>query len=282
MSTCESCGEPMRRVKTAEGGDGWLCLDCDGGELHRDVAAACEALGLGDVVCNACGNAWWLTRPADEYAELRCPRGTGCRSRDVARNEAPAFALGLADALADDPDAGLIADHLRDTVAAACVYLGSILDGEKLTQDAVTDAAGVSSSALRQAYRDLYDASGFADTYGEIGPGGTAPEAVNPAIDVEGWRNHLAAKGSTHGAVKTATSNVRRFAKWYEGADAPTAEDVSAWLQHLATEGYAPSTIHSRWGDIRAYFEWAGLGELEEDDVDLKTATMRAWEQQAA
>lgn len=190
------------------------------------------------------------------------------------RDDICAFAFGLAE---------VQESHGSPRVtAASCIYLGSILaDGEKLTQAAIAEAADISTSAIRQSYREVYESSGYADAFGEIAAGGRHPEEPNPVIDVDGWRDHLEAKGATDGAVKTAASNVRRFAKWYAGEGDPTAEDVADWLEYLAGEGYSPSTINSRWADMRQYFEWAGLGELTDDDVDLDDHIVTAYRQKA-
>lgn len=240
---CDDCGVFQQRTTEAGGSKGWLCLNCSTDPAIEAVADVRDALGL--------------------------------NKRIDAEARTCAFAFGLADSLANQE-----ITHGRSpvTVAAACVYLGSILADNKLMQSEIADAAGTSTSAFRGSgssahYRDLYEASGYADHFGDIEKG--QRDHTNPVIDLDGWRDHLETRQNAD-TVKANVSNVRRFAVWYDGNDQPTADDAEAWLGYLADEGYAPSTIEGRYESLRDYFKWADLGAL---DLDVDEYIGRAYQQ---
>lgn len=175
------------------------------------------------------------------------------------RSETCAFAFGLADALAGSQAAS---GRSPSVVAAACLYLGSRLADDKYGQEEVADAAGTSASALRRStdgtilYRELYDATDYPTTF----PLKADP---HPVIDLDGWRAHLE-ETSKDTSVKTAVSDVRRFAVWYDGTGDPTPAAVARWLAHQARRGFAAPTIERRYESVQQYFAWAGLGDLRE------------------
>lgn len=232
---CPVCGLSQQRIRTPDGGEAWLCVNCNDHTFIDATRAVRDALELDKRV---------------DFDAVTC-----------------AFAFGIAETLTDTPGVG--SKH-PDVIAASCLYLGSILaratldDGEKLTQPELADAAGVSEISIRKTYRELYEASGYADAYGEIRQGRIDPGDPHPAIDVEGWRDHLEAQGNARETVKNDVSIVRRFAMWYDGADAepPDSGDVAAWLAQLAGEGFASATIEGRYETLQQYFKWADLGEL--------------------
>lgn len=230
---CPDCGVFPRRIKTADG-EARLCLNCSDDPVIAEVSALRKALDLD-------------------------PRAGTC-----------AFAFGLADALptADEVVAetvfieGVGMERPR-IVAAACIYVGSILADDRLSQTAIAEAADISEVSIRKNYREFYDATGFAEAYGPVDRGAINDDDPHAAIDLEGWRGHLEAQDLSSDAVKSDVSNVRRFAVWYDGEGDPEPGDVAAWLAQLAADGYASRTIENRYDNLRRYFEWAGLGELK-------------------
>lgn len=248
---CDDCGSFQQRTRTADGGSDWLCLNCATDPLFDAIVAIRDRLGL---------------NKRDERDASTC-----------------AFAFGIAAELAGEQ---LLVGRAPSAAAAKCIYLGSILAGNDLRQADVAAAADTSTAALRgsgnaQHYRDLFEASGFADHYGTIRQGEliaqTDPDDINESIDLDGWREHLSDRGFERSSMKAAVSNVRRFAAWYGGDGPPGAEAIEGWLSHLAEQGYAPSTIEGRWGSIRQYAEWAGVDGLDPDDVNLSEYVSRAW-----
>lgn len=234
---CPDCNVYMRKVKHPETGEGWLCTNC----------------GIDDPI---------LEKTKEVLEELERTRGeTGA----------------LAFALAQDV-AGEVGDNLDDeTVAAGCVYLASIMAGDKLNQPHVGEAAGVGQVTVRKHYKDIYEASGWEEHFGPIERGELAEEETpHDSIDLDGWAEHTRDRNSD-AAAKASLSDLRRFAVWYDGDGDPDAEDVSAWLAHLASEGYAPATLERRYGTLRQYFAWAGLGELDKENVDFEEHHMAAW-----
>lgn len=239
---CADCGTWQRRLFRADGSEDWLCVNC-AREADRVIAA--------------------LDATVDEL--------------DIdARDETAWYAFGIADAIRQS---AAVSGRSPAVVAAACVYLGSILADEKLTQDDVTDAADVSQSTVRDTYRDLYDASGYADEFGPIEGGELQPEdvSVNPNIRLDVWREEIEQRQKRE-SVKATVSNVRRFAYWYDGDSEPDSDDASAWLGRQAEQGYSPSTIEGRYSSLRQYFSWAGLGELTAESVDLEEHKATAWQ----
>lgn len=239
-NACPDCGVFQRRIRTPLGGEGWLCLNCPDDPLYDAVGDIREALGI----------------PS---------RGQPSGEPDTA-----AFAFGLADALSGEQ---VTSGRPPRVIAASCIYLGSILADDKYAQSEITDAADLSPSVIRKHYRELYEASGYKAHFGAIDQG--SRDDTHDAIDLEGWRAYL----DDHHApttAKTDTSNVRRFAVWYDGEGDPTAEDVEGWLEHLADEGFAPPTIETRFDAMEHYFEWAGLGEL---DINADRYIAQAWQQ---
>lgn len=176
------------------------------------------------------------------------------------RTDTCAFAFGIANALAGTQ---VVSGRSPRVVAAACLYSGSIIAIEKIDQKDIAEAAGISASALRRStngtilYRELYEATDYPDTY----PLESDP---NDAVDLEGWRKHLRSTNKATSA-KTAVSDVRRFAVWYDGEGDPEPGDVAAWLANQARQGYAPATIERRYESVQQYFEWADIGEIREN-----------------
>lgn len=203
-------------------GEEWLCLNCPDDPIFDALTEAREALHLD-------------------------PRTDTC-----------AFAFGIADALVGSEVVSRLSPKV---VAASCLYIGSILAVEKIDQSDVADAAGVSAVSLRRStngvmlYQKLYEATDFPDAY-------VLDPDPHESIDLDGWRAHLEGTGMKGTAVKTAVSNVRRFAIWYDGDGDPEAVDVAAWMANQARQENAPSTIRRSYESLQQYFEWAGLGEL--------------------
>lgn len=185
-------------------------------------------------------------------------------------DEAAAFAFGIADSI-DMEDMGW-SSKSEEAVAAACVYLGSIIAGDKLTQseiEAVADA-----NVTRETYAPIYEASGYEAHYGPIEAGKL--DRVNPWFDIEAWRDHLDGLGHSKDAIKSAASNVRRFAVWYDGEGEPTAADVRGWLEDMSAE-YAPATIEGRFNALRKYLDWADA-DVDMASVDLNEYIKKAWQ----
>lgn len=221
---CSECGVFQRRIITPDG-ENWLCLTCPDSPVFDALTDARETLDLDP------------------------------------RTDMSAFAFGVADALTTS-DAAI--GRSPRVIAAACLYIGSILAADPYDQQTIADAAGVSASSLRRStngdilYRELYEATDYPDAYPLDDPD------PHDAVDLAGWRSHLEAAGNSPSSVKTAVSDVRRFAVWYDGDGTPEPADVAAWLANQARQEYAPATIERRYESMQQYFEWAGLGDLRQ------------------
>lgn len=243
---CDECNTFMRRIYTPSGDKGWLCKRC---AQEEETVTETSIIGGVDDTLDALG-----VDPRDEVAY---------------------FSFGLADTLRFTEAVSGVKPHV---VSAACVYLGSILAEDKFTQPEVTDAADVSTTTMRNNYHDLFDASGFAETYGYIQNGELRSEdqTVNPNIHLDEWSESLEDR-QVKESLKATVSNVRRFAYWYDGDDEPTSDDVREWLSVLASEGFSPATIEARYSSLKQYFRWRGLGELTVDGVNLREHQKTAW-----
>lgn len=238
---CAECGVYNRRIITADGDEARLCLNCNEESLIEAVSELREKLDLD---------------PRDEVC---------------------AIAFGMADALVGTPPADSRRDYI---VAAACLYVASIIEDDRITQPELAAVANTSTSGIRQSYREIYDASGFEAVFGAIKRGQHNPGDPHPDIDLEGFRAHLDASNSRK-AVKSTVSDVRRFAVWYDGSALPTPDDVERWLHHLADDGFAPATIESRYQNVSQYFKWANLDVFDAGDVGLEAALAVAYQQKA-
>lgn len=234
---CGECGTFMRKAK-APAGDYWLCTNCGSDDpLLRAVKEIVADLGL-------------------------------------TREDTGAFAFGLADAV--DFDEIFTDNKSAQVVAAACVYVASILAENKLTQPDVAEVASVSVTSIRDTHSKIYDGSGFAEHYGPIKAGKRDPDEPNPWFDIDGWREHLASNHSKD-AIKASASNVRRFAVWYDGDGKPSVGSVRGWLAYMVDEGFAPTTIEGRFNALRKYLEWADA-DVDLDQVDVNKYIAQAWE----
>lgn len=220
-------------------GEDWLCLNCNEDRNIEAVTEVREDLGLD-------------------------PRDDIC-----------AYAYGIAEAIA-----GSEQDESRRStiIAGAAIYLGSILAGDKITQPEISKASKTSESAIRQCYLDIYEQSGFEEAFGPIERGEHNPGTPNDHIRLRHFKAGMRRRKSDK-AIKSAVSDVRRFAIWYDGEDPPEPADVEAYLLHIAEEGYAPATIESRYQNLHQYFKWADLEQFDTDQVALEDALAEAWAQ---
>lgn len=184
-------------------------------------------------------------------------------------DEAAAFAFGIADSI-DMGEMGW-SSKSEEAVAAACVYLGSIIAGDKLTQSEIEEVSN--ANVTRETYAPIYEASGYEAYYGPIESGKL--DRTNPWFDIEGWRAHLDEQGHSRDAIKSAASNVRRFAVWYDGAGEPAVEDVHGWLDSMTSE-FAAATIEGRFNALRKYLDWADAA-VDMSEVNLTEYKKEAW-----
>lgn len=231
---CPDCGRNQRKAVGPEGDFG-VCLSC---ESENEILAEVRTL-------------------VDELFG----RTHG--------DEAVAFAFGLADNI-DMEDMGW-SSKSEEAVAAACVYLGSIIAGDKLTQSEIEEVSD--ANVTRETYAPIYEASGYEAHYGPIEAGKL--DRTNPWFDIEGWRAYQDEQGHSKNAIKSAASNVRRFAIWYDGDGEPTVDDVRGWLDSM-TEEYAADTIEGRFNALRKYLDWADAA-VDVDAVDLREYIRKAW-----
>lgn len=240
----ERCGDCGTFKRTARGpsGDYWLCATCESEE--DEVISSVKEI----------------------VTELFGKEG---------REDTAAIAFGLADAI--DFEDLFSSGKSAEGVAAACVYVASILAGEKITQPEIAEIADVSVTSIRDTHQTVYRGSGFEDHYGPIEGGELDPDQPHPWFDVDGWKDRLLEDHSPN-AAKASASNVRRFAVWYEGDGPPTEADVRAWFDHLVDEDFAPSTIEGRYNALRNYMGWVE-SDVDFDEIDINEYVSRAWQQ---
>lgn len=67
------------------------------------------------------------------------------------------FAIDKACAILEDYDGGFDKIRKSESWAAAALYIGSTLAGERRTQEKISKVANISSSSLRKGYKELAD-----------------------------------------------------------------------------------------------------------------------------